>query len=189
MNCRGVSRRLSAFIDDDLSPGIKQAVDEHLACCAKCKRRMTELETIVRAAHELPSLNISQGFSERVVQAVHSRKESSFVLGAIRFRFVFAGASFVATALVVFFLIGPKSGLNDSSSFASKQARPSLNATAPDFYTNPGMKVDSFPVPESAMKRDLSGLDSLMMADTSSRIDEFILPEVQKAKENVNVKF
>lgn len=189
MNCRGVSRRLSAFIDDDLSPGIKQAVDEHLACCAKCKRRMGELEAIVKAARELPSLEISQGFSERVIHLVHSKKEPNFIFGAIRYRFVFAGASFVATALVVFFLIGPKTNFIGSASYASKQARSAYNSVTPDFYTNPGLKVDSFPVPESAMKRDLSGLDSLMLADSSSRIDEFVLPEIQKAKENVNVKF
>lgn len=193
MNCRGVSRRLSTYIDGDLSPGIKQSVEEHLQSCRSCRRKLAELRAIVMAARNMPSLEVSGGFKERVLAAVREGQESSLRLGVVRLRFALAGAAFVTAAALVFFLTGPQSSSVMTPGSGEKIQADSRQQTdepaAVDFTDDPRIKIESFPVPEGAANAALTHDDSLLLADSASRIDEFILPVIEKSRENVNVKF
>jgi anti-sigma factor RsiW len=193
MNCRGVSRRLSTYIDGDLSPGIKQSVEEHLQSCRSCRRKLAELKAIVMAARSMPSLEVSSGFKERVLAAVHEGQESLLRLGPVRLRFALAGAAFVTAAALVFFVAGPQSSSVTAPGSGEKiQADSQQPADAPaavDFTDDPRIKIEAFPVPEGAANAALTHDDSLLLADSASRIDEFILPVIEKSRENVNVKF
>jgi hypothetical protein len=195
MNCRGASRRLSAYIDDDLSPGIKQSLEEHLQSCRSCRRKLAELKAIVMAARNMPPLEVSSGFKEQVLAAVRERQESSLRLGVVRLRFVLAGAAFVTAAALVFFLAGPQSssvitsGSDENVQVTTDSQEKTDAPAAVDFTDDPRIKIESFPVPEGAAGVDLTHADSLLLADSASRIDEFILPVIEKSRENVNVKF
>ncbi len=195
MNCRGVSRRLSTYIDNDLSPGIRQSVEEHLQSCRSCKQKLAELRAIVIAAHNMPPLKVSGGFKKRVLATVHEGGKLQWKLGTVRLRLALAGAGFVTAAVLVFFLAGPPfSSVTISGSGEKNQittdSQGQANAPAiPDFTEDPRIKIESFPVPEEAANIDLTHDDSLLFADSTSRIDEFILPVVEKSRENVNVKF
>ena len=189
MNCRGVSRRLSAFIDNDLSPGIRQAVEEHLEHCHSCKRRLGEYEAIVTAARDLPSLTLTDGFVERVVKAINSQQETKEVLGAFRYRFTIAGAAFMVTSAAVFFLVGPPS-TNVTSTYSGVQdSLMRQSQTAPDFWAHPETKVSSFPVPEGAIPQQAVDSKSTLRNDSTLRIEEYVLPDYQKVKETVDHKF
>ena len=195
MNCRGASRRLSAYIDNDLSPGIRQSVDEHLQSCRSCKQKLAELRAIVIAAHNMPSLKISGGFKERVLAVVHEGRELPWRSGTVRLRLAMAGAGFVTAAALVFFLAGPPflsvttSGSGEKNQITTDSQGQADAPAALDFTNDPRVKIKSFPVPEGAASKDLTHDDSLLLADSASRFDEFILPEVEKSRENVNVKF
>jgi len=195
MNCRGVSRRLSAYIDNDLSPGIRQSVEEHLQSCRSCRQKLAELKAIVTAAHNMPPLKVSGGFKERVLAAVHDGGKSSLRLGAVRLRFALAGAAFVTAAALVFFFAGPPSssvitsGSGEKVQITTDSQEQTDAPAALDFTDDPRIKIESFPVPEGAASMDLTHDDSLLLADSASRIDEFILPVIEKSRENVNVKF
>lgn len=195
MNCRGASRRLSAYIDDDLSPGIRQSVEEHLQSCGPCRRKLAELTAVVTAARNMPQLRVSSGFKGRVLAAVHEGRKSSLRLGTVRLRFALAGAAFATVAALVFFLAGPQSSsvITSSSSEKVQTSTDSQEQTdapaALDFTDDPRIKIESFPVPEGAANADLTHDDSLLLADSASRIDEFVLPVIEKTRENVNVKF
>lgn len=195
MNCRGVSRRLSAYIDKDLSPGIRQSVEEHLQTCRSCKQKLAELKAIVVAAHSMPPMKVSGGFKERVLAAVHDGSRSSLGLKAIRLRLALAGTGFVTAAALVFFLAGPPSSSVVTSGTGAKiqvttDSQGQTDAPAAhDFTDDPRIKIESFPVPEGAANIDLTLNDSLLLADSTSRFDEFILPVIEKSRENVNVKF
>ena len=195
MNCRGASRRLSAYIDDDLSPGIRQSVEEHLQSCRSCKLKLAELTAIVGAAQNMPSLKVSGGFKERVLAAVYDGGNSSLKLGTVRLKLALAGAGFVTVAALVFFLAGPPSSSVETSGpgggiQTTTDSQGQANGSeAIDFTDDPRIKIESFPVPEGAASIDLTHDDSLLLADSASRIDEFILPVIEKSRENVNVKF
>lgn len=190
MNCRGVSRRLSAYIDNDLSPGIKQAMDEHLQTCIGCKRRLSEYEAVIEAAHVIKPLTISDGFSQKVTEAIRSRQPIREVQGVVHYRFTLAGVAFVTAAAAIFFLVGPPATENLNPTFSGTEDR-SVSETpgVTDFYEHPETKVSSFPIPEGSEAARFSANDSLLRNDSTSRVDEFILPSVQEVRENVNVKF
>lgn len=194
MNCRGVSRRLSAYIDSDLSPGIRQSVDEHLQSCRSCKQKLAELRAIVIAAHNMPPLKVSGGFKERVLAVVHEgRGGSPWRSGTVRLRLAMAGAGFVTAAALVFFLAGPPfssvttSGPGEKNQITTDSQEQVVAPAGLDFTDDPRIKIESFPVPEGAASIDLIRDDSLLVADSTSRIDEFILPVVEKSREKVNV--
>ncbi len=195
MNCRGASRRLSAYIDSDLSPGIRQSVDEHLQSCRSCKQKLAELRAIVIAAHNMPPLKASGGFKERVLAVVHEGRESPWRMETARLRLAMAGAGFVTAAALVFFLAGPPfssvptSGSGDKNQITTNSQGQAVAPAGLDFTDDPRIKIESFPVPEGAASMDFTYDDSLLFADSTSRIDEFILPVVEKSRENVNVKF
>ena len=45
--------QLSDYIDDELSPRERAAVDEHIAACTSCRETLAQLRTVVRAAGTL----------------------------------------------------------------------------------------------------------------------------------------
>ncbi len=126
MNCRGVSHRLSAYIDNDLSPGIKQGVEDHLQYCISCKRKLSEFRAIVIAAQQLKPMAVSRGFENRVLQAIHNRQETREVLSNFRYRLTLAGVAFMVTSAAIFFVVGPPS----TSSLNGLAGRPDTMGTS-----------------------------------------------------------
>ena len=193
MNCRGVSRRLSAYIDNELSPGIRQSVEDHLQSCAVCKRKLSEFRAISDAARSLPPLGVSEGFKDRVLDSVKAQDEKAIAFYGFRLRAALAGMAFVGAATAVFFISGPEPS-NSPSAILSPNAAVKNDGSADrdsgtlDFTADPKIKIESFPVPEGAKALDRLE-DSLLLADSSSKIDEFVLPVIEKTKENVNIKF
>jgi len=189
MDCRGVSRRLSSFIDDALSPAIKQAMSDHLASCPKCNQKLEDIRTIVGVANNLPTLKASEGFEQRVAQAALAGAGSVLSVGSFKYKLFMAGAAFAVTTTAIFFAFGPTT-ISEVQTMTEihGQASPEIY-TVNDFYENPGLKVDKFPVPEEALRRDFAGVDTQMLTDSISRIDEFVTPELEKVIENVNVRY
>jgi len=193
MNCRGVSRRLSAYIDNELSPGIKGSVDEHLTSCAICRRKLGELTAISNAARTLPPLKVSDGFTQRVLESSRADKKQAIVLAGFKMRAGISILAFAAAAVAVFFLVGPKPPSINSETLAPNVATEVENPAVGsmdtvDFYQNDRVKIESFPIPEDARAIDFAVNDSSLLKD-SLKIDDYVLPVIEKTKENVNVKF
>jgi hypothetical protein len=196
MNCRGVSRRLSAYIDSDLSPGIRQSVEEHLRTCRQCARKLEELEAIIASARSLPPLEVSAGFRERILTAIRWNPKPVLAMRGIRLRLALGSTAFAAAAVAVFLLSGPTPstetftpGNNDVQPGASFSEQADSTGDI-DFTDDPRIKIKSFPVPDRAESLMLTEEDSLLLADSTSRIDEYVMPMRDKARENVvNVKF
>jgi anti-sigma factor RsiW len=188
MNCRGVSRRLSAYIDNDLSPGIRQGVEEHLQHCISCKRKLMEFEAIIAAARNLAPMTASEGFQDRVVESIHAHRETHEILSNLRYRLTLAGVAFMVTSAAIFFIIGPPSS-NVVSSLAGVSNPSVVDSTqAPDFFSHPETKVASFPVPESSEAVQFSQEQNLVPVD-SARPNEFALPNLQKVNQKVDKQF
>jgi anti-sigma factor RsiW len=185
MNCRGASRRLSAYIDNNLSPGIKQGVEEHLQHCVVCKRRLTEFQAIVAAAQQLTPLAVSSGFEDRVIEAVRSRQETHEILSGLRYRLTLAGVAFMVTSAAIFFIVGPPSS-SVVNSFSGRPDSSTLNsAQAFDFYAHPEAKIKSFPVPEGGDQGKFAGQENLVPADSIRRGNFNVMPNLQRVNENI----
>jgi hypothetical protein len=188
MNCRGASRRLSAYIDDDLSPGIKLGVEEHLQHCVLCKRRLNEFQAIVSAAQQLTPLNVSHGFEVKVLEAIRTRQETREILSGLRYRLTLAGVAFMVTSSAIFFIVGPPSS-NVVNSFAGRRDSSTIKSVqAFDFYAHPETKIKSFPIPEGADQSKFASDEHLTTLD-SIRHNEVIGPNLQRVNEKFNGKY
>jgi hypothetical protein len=160
-----------------------------------CRRKLAEFEAIVRVAHELPSLRVSDGFTDRVVAAAKTVPVKKEVFGKIGYRFGIASAACMAAAAVVFFMIGPSTNIGNAPltetnvEIKSALELPEGPEALDDMGENRSMEVWTVvPVPEDILARDRMLDDSLLLADTASIIDQFVLPEVDKGLK-VNKKF
>jgi anti-sigma factor RsiW len=52
MNCRDVSRRASAYLDDDLSLRERLALRAHLFICVNCRRYVAQLTTTLNLVRD-----------------------------------------------------------------------------------------------------------------------------------------
>ena len=186
MNCRGVSLRLSAYIDGDLSPGIRQSIDEHLKNCAACRDLLAQLGAIVKTANDFEPLKVSEGFVERVLKVARSSATTTGVVDRWRSKVTYGVVAFVTAAFAVLFFMGPPS---DDTSIPLPKEQVSIHGESSiDFHRHPEAKIDNFPVLED-VQAEIATSDSIMLADSLPKIDEFILPEMQRVIENVNVKY
>ncbi|HFD39179.1 MAG TPA: hypothetical protein ENJ31_04940 [Anaerolineae bacterium] len=60
---RYVETRLSAYLDDELSPQERERVDRHLAVCADCRWNLDTLRRTVQWTRELPSVPVPRVFT------------------------------------------------------------------------------------------------------------------------------
>jgi anti-sigma factor RsiW len=66
MSCGEAVDRLSAHLDAELQAGEARALDDHLATCAACRRRLSVLATTRDAVQVLPRESVSAGFEARL---------------------------------------------------------------------------------------------------------------------------
>jgi anti-sigma factor RsiW len=188
MNCRGVSHRLSAYIDNDLSPGIRQGVEEHLQHCISCKRKLMEFEAIISAAQNLTPMTVSEGFIDKVVEAVRTRRETHEILSSLRYRLTLAGVAFMVTSAAIFFIVGPPSSNVAGSLAGTPNSVVNDTVQVPDFASHPETKVKSFPIPESSDALQFSAEQNLVPVD-SGRPNDFMSPNMRKVNQEVGGKY
>lgn len=66
MNCREFRRRHDAYIDDTLSGVEQEAMQRHRRLCARCARLDTRVRRALLLARNLPTVELSRGFEERL---------------------------------------------------------------------------------------------------------------------------
>jgi len=66
MNCREFRRKHDAYIDDTLSGVELDAMARHRSLCERCARLDTRVRRALLVAHNLPSIELSSRFKERL---------------------------------------------------------------------------------------------------------------------------
>jgi hypothetical protein len=66
MNCREFRRKHDAYIDDTLSGVDLDAMGRHRQLCARCARLDTRVRRALLLARNLPTVQLSRGFDERL---------------------------------------------------------------------------------------------------------------------------
>jgi anti-sigma factor RsiW len=79
MKCEQVTERLNMFLDGELTGAAAQAVEEHVAGCARCADALEQLKRLNRALDVLDGMPVQIGFADRVrAQAVVGPRPGAF---------------------------------------------------------------------------------------------------------------
>lgn len=78
MKCHNVREELVAYIDDELSPMGRHAIEAHLAECADCAVECETLQETIEATHQIASIQPSQGWWEKLQENIQT-PESDFL--------------------------------------------------------------------------------------------------------------
>jgi hypothetical protein len=110
MNCKKIKNLLQPYIDNTLTFGEKQLVEEHLEECSACRAELKSLSAVVRLVKSLPEVSTPPNFTENLMAKI-SREEihiQSTWMDRLKkqvtipqFSFRFAGAAAI-TAVFVF---------------------------------------------------------------------------------------
>lgn len=69
--------RLHAYLDRELEPDARRAVEAHLEACSGCQERVAALVTLFERLEEMPEQPLSRDLSAPVVASVRARRRES----------------------------------------------------------------------------------------------------------------
>jgi hypothetical protein len=98
MTCWLVRRRLSAYVDRDLSAGDMRAVAAHLLSCPECERHHRSLRRTVEILGELPKLSATEPLATRVRDRLEVERRGPGL--ALVFRGFRAGRPLILPSLI-----------------------------------------------------------------------------------------
>ena len=75
MNCKKIKKLLQLYIDDALTFGEKQLVEQHLEECSACRAELKSLSATVRLIKSLPEVSASPDFTEKLMSKISQIKE------------------------------------------------------------------------------------------------------------------
>jgi hypothetical protein len=160
MNCRKVSRWLSAYIEGDLLPHQAVRIEDHLRNCAQCREKVTDLRLIIQTAGELDRQQPGPYFLNRLLCAINAKRQLLETLMGWRGKMVLSGTSFVVAAIVTFMAIGPQ--MTYMPMAGNPSGDPAKMAIAPvEKQTDSPVQYRGFPVPNEALQRDMALIESL----------------------------
>ena len=77
MNCSQITRKLSAYMDDELGAATSQLIIEHLQGCPECLESLHGFREGDNLVHALPKIDPSADFASRVVSAAIRTSDAS----------------------------------------------------------------------------------------------------------------
>jgi anti-sigma factor RsiW len=79
MICSDASQQLSAYLDQELSPADRVALEGHLGSCGACSEALASLRSVTRELGALPAIEASSDFRRRVLGEIEAQgqKEGS----------------------------------------------------------------------------------------------------------------
>ena len=116
---------ISGHLDGCNTPEEEQVLQAHLAECADCRQALEEYEKLEALLRSIPPVDVPEGLTERVMQAVEAEPRRSEPAKKRRLPFGFAtAAAAVAAVLLLAVGSGRLPGLNNGSAklFPSKSA-------------------------------------------------------------------
>ncbi len=69
MNCSQITRKFSAYMDDELDAATSHLIKEHLEGCPECLEFLHGFREVDNLVHGLPKIDPSGDFASRVVSA------------------------------------------------------------------------------------------------------------------------
>ena len=87
-SCEQIEPMLSAYLDNELEPAERTAVERHVESCERCARELNELRGVVNASEELAAPSVDDAVWDAFLENVYNRLErrlgwALFVIGAV----------------------------------------------------------------------------------------------------------
>lgn len=73
MNCKGVIREISSFIDGELEPAAKQEIERHLEHCQDCKMVADQTKLTVDIFCDSEAVELPADVQSRLHEALHHK--------------------------------------------------------------------------------------------------------------------
>ena len=73
MNCRQAGKLFGAYWDDELTQAEREWLEAHFVSCAECRRGYEDLTRTLELVGDLPRVEISQDFADRVLVKARRR--------------------------------------------------------------------------------------------------------------------
>jgi hypothetical protein len=77
--CKDIRERLSAFIDNELTPQERRLIEHHLHECPECAHEESSLRHVIDLLDEMPDESPSRSFTPGTIHRVSVWKRCSFV--------------------------------------------------------------------------------------------------------------
>jgi anti-sigma factor RsiW len=171
MNCRKVSRWLSAYIEGDLWPTQVSRMDEHLRNCALCREKLADIRLIVQTSGEIEKLEPGPFFVNRLLCLVGAQKPG--LLTGWRPKLALSAASFLVAAIVTFVNMSPTLTTIPVADNQSGNNAAMVNAGVASESNSANRQ--GFPIPADALKRDMALVDQ--PKNDSNKTDSITLPQ------------
>jgi anti-sigma factor RsiW len=183
MNCRKVSRWLSAYIEGDLWPTQVERMDEHLRNCAACREKLVDIRMVVQISGDLDKLEPGPFFANRVLCTVGAQKQKSGLLYGWRPKLALSAASFAVAAMVTFMNMSPTlttipiadNHAGTAGTMVKAGVLPAGNTEA----------QHGFPVSDDVLKRDMALVESLKSDSQSTgtvKLPERFIQQVDQSR-------
>jgi len=75
MNCKKIKKLLQLYIDDDLTFGEKQQVEQHLEECSACRAELKSFSSAIQIIKSLPKVSTPPNFTEKLMSKISQIKE------------------------------------------------------------------------------------------------------------------
>jgi hypothetical protein len=98
MNCRKAGNLLSAYLDRELKPGLRQRVRAHLEHCRACAREFDVMASISAQVASVPAHEPNEAFYRRLFERLWERRQATSLMP----RLVFAVGTAAVAALLAF---------------------------------------------------------------------------------------
>jgi len=76
MRCIAVRKQLNRYLDAELAPDAREAVEHHLSACPACRAALAELQGVAGMWTALKTPPVPEGFAARVMQEARKRTAS-----------------------------------------------------------------------------------------------------------------
>lgn len=73
MNCKGVVRELSDFLDGELTPGLLKELEQHIQKCKNCRLVVDTTRKTIEIYCNTEPLPLPEGVHQRLQQALASK--------------------------------------------------------------------------------------------------------------------
>ena len=154
INCEQVWREVSDYLDDQVDPEFRAAIEEHVRGCQRCTAVLDGMRNVVQLYGDERMMEVPVGFSRRL----HQRLEGDLS----RSRRTFLGWA-VAAAASIFIAVGievARSSVFSRPSLRSEHARPS-NRVPPDMMVIVAEGGKTFHVPGCPFIHDKTRLRTI----------------------------
>ncbi len=76
-DCDKFKMHFSGYLDGDLTPTLRKELESHLSACVECNETFRQIKMIQQSLRELPQINTSVDFEQRLHRQLSSLSRSS----------------------------------------------------------------------------------------------------------------